>query len=267
MTGCGAARNGTEDTASRRGSEASAVHISGSVCQEAAAGSSGSVAISREEVFREYEPFGLTYDAAKDQLVYDGKPVRWFEDYYDVGNGNQAGVDFFNEKGLVDVYAVRDDSDPAKNDDGSFDPKGSLQGIEPFSQEEFDHRDLEAIRHPKQISMSGEPLTPSEARKIAEEYEPFGVTYDVKNDRWYYDGEKVRYFHDILTSNGEDPSSGKFHGAMRLVGDEEGTVDIYTVRDYTTVNAEGYGTLKGVERYTQEEFDSHTDADFIQNID
>ena len=40
---------------------------------------------------------------------------------------------------------------------------------------------------------------------MAEEYEAFGLTYDVKKDQWYFNGEKVRYFQDVLTSNAGVP--------------------------------------------------------------
>ena len=64
--------------------------------------------VSYEEQFKPYEQFGLTYDASKNELTYNGKAVRWFEDYYTTADGSQAGRDFFNENGVVDVYAVRD---------------------------------------------------------------------------------------------------------------------------------------------------------------
>ncbi len=82
---------------------------------------------------------------------------------------------------------------------------------------------------------------------MAKEYESFGLTYDAKADQWYLGGEKVRYFQDILTSNGESLNSGRFKGAMRSFASEDGTVDVYMIRDYARVNALGYGTLIGLE--------------------
>ena len=49
----------------------------------------------------------MTYDTVKDELTYNGNLVRWFEDYYPIGNNETAGIDFLNESGTVDVYAVR----------------------------------------------------------------------------------------------------------------------------------------------------------------
>ena len=103
---------------------------------------------SRAELFLPYAPFGLRYDAEKDELQFDGQLVRWFEDYYPLSeDGAQAGNDFFNEDGVVDVYAVRDRSELARRADGSYDPSGTLVGVEAFSEEAFAARDVEALRH------------------------------------------------------------------------------------------------------------------------
>jgi len=211
------------------------------------------------EQFKTYEQFGMVYDAEKNELYYNGKTVRWFEDYYPLEDGSRAGRDYFNEKGVVDVYAVRDLSGIVRADDGSFDPSGRLTGIEEFSEEEFAARDIDAIRNPAPITaVSGDPVSAKELQEMVEEYGKFGVTYDAVDGQWYFNGEKVRYFRDILTSNGESLDGGKFNGSIRALGNGNGTVDIYTVRDYQNLNASGYGTLTGIEKYSQEEFDEHT---------
>ena len=97
------------------------------------------------------------------------------------------------------------------------------------------------------------------------DYEAFGVTYDAEKDQWYFNGEEVRYFRDVLTSNGESLTSGKFRGEMRTLGSGVGTIDIYTVRDYGHLNSEHHGTLTGIEKYSQEEFDEHTQAGMSGN--
>lgn len=211
------------------------------------------------EQFKAYEQFGVAYDAEKNELYYNGKAVRWFEDYYPLEDGSQAGRDYFNERGVVDIYAVRDLSGFVWADDGSFDPGGELTGIREFSEEEFAARNIDAIRNPAPISaVSGDPVSAKEIQEMAGEYGKFGVTYDAADGQWYFNGEKVRYFRDILTSNGESLGGGKFNGAIRTLGNGDGTVDIYTVRDYQNLNASGYGTLTGIEKYSQEEFDEHT---------
>ena len=203
------------------------------------------------EQFRIYEPFGMTYDAYRNELYYNGKSVRWFEDYYPVGEDPQAqaGRDFFNESGVVDVYAVRDFGSFVRAADGSYDPSGKLVGLQEFTEEEFAARDIEALKNPpKEITAATGPApSAEEMQEMAKEYESFGLTYDAKADQWYLGGEKVRYFQDILTFNGESLNSGRFKGAMRSFASEDGTVDVYMIRDYARVNALGYGTLIGLE--------------------
>ncbi len=133
--------------------------------------------VSYEEQFKPYEQFGLTYDASKNELQYNGKVVRWFEDYYTVEDGIQTGQDFFNENGEVDVYAVRDFSSIVRSDDGSFDPSGKLIGVKEFSAKEFAARDIEAIKNPpSSVAITGDPPTAKELEDRAKEYEAFGVT-------------------------------------------------------------------------------------------
>ena len=224
-----------------------------------AEGNGSPAEISYEELFKPYAQFGLTYDASKNELTYNGKAVRWFEDYYTVENGIQAGNDFFNENGVVDVYAVRDFTSIVRAEDGSFDPSGKLTGVKEFSAEEFAARDIEAIKNPPPaVALTGDPPSAKELEDMAKEYETFGVTYDIKNDQWYFNGEKVRFFRDVLTSNGEGLTSGKYKGSMRVLGSADGTVDIYTVRDFAHPDTFGNGTLTGIEKYSQAEFDEHT---------
>lgn len=94
---------------------------------------------------------------------------------------------------------------------------------------------------------TGEPLSGDELSKIISEYKDLGVTYDEKSGEWYFNGKKVRYFLDVLNSNGEAPNSGKFHGAIREWENENGTVDIHTVRDFSKPDKDGNGTLTGIE--------------------
>lgn len=202
------------------------------------------------ERFRPYAPFGLRYDAEKDELRFDGQLVRWFEDYYPLSeDGAQAGLDFFNENGVVDVYAVRDRSGLARRADGSYDPSGTLVGVEAFSEEAFAARDVEALRHSAPVTAvagDGEG-SEEELNAIAAGYAPFGVTYDAGKDQWYFNGEKVCFFRDVLTSNGKSLTGGGFRGAMRILSSAEGTVRIETVRDFTRPDFQGYGTLMDIQ--------------------
>ena len=215
--------------------------------------------ISYDELFKPYEQFGVTYDSGKNELKFNGKTIRWFEDHYTCGDGVQAGNDFFNENGVVDVYAVRDLTSIVRSEDGSFDPAGKLIGVKEFSEAEFAARDVEAIKNPPSpVAIAGNLPSAKELEDMAKEYEAFGVTYDAKNDQWYFNSEKVRYFQDVLTSNGEGLTSGNFNGAIRNSWSASGTIDVYTVRDFANLDANGYGMLTGVKKFSQAEFDEHT---------
>lgn len=274
MAGCvmHTAGNGRQEDTVLEGSEASAgvyaiestaIEYDGALEEDGtAAGQYGAAYVSgisteaerkqRLEVFSPYSQYGMAYDEDKDELRYHGEVVRWFEDYYPLGEGMSGGLDFFDEDGVVDVHGVRDLSKVVTNGDGSTNPAGKLVGLEAFSETEFAARDVEAIKNPPvpvayAIEGGGEP-NEAELEKMAAEYQPFGVMYDAKKDQWYFKGEKVRYFQDILTSNGESPNSGKFKGSMRSFGNEDGTIDIQAVRDYGKPNAEGNGTLTGIRK-------------------
>ena len=259
LTGCGtaAASPGGNPSPGVAAPQASDTHVQ---IAAANAESDGVAAkVSYEELFKPYEQFGLIYDSGKKELQYQGKTVRWFEDYYTTSDGAQAGNDFFNENGVVDVYAVRDFTSIVRSEDGSFDPSGKLVGVKEFSEAEFAARDIETIKNPpSNVAIAGNPPSEKELEERAKEYEAFGVTCDIKNDQWYFNGEKVRFFRDVLTSNGEGLTSGKFKGTIRTLGSMDGTVDIYTVRDFAHPDASGNGTLTSVEKYSQAEFDEHT---------
>lgn len=205
--------------------------------------------VSQAERFSPYEPFGLRYDAEADELWFDGRRVRWFEDYYPLAeDGARAGTDFFDEDGTVDVYAVRDRSRLVRRADGSYDPSGVLTGVEAFSEEAFAARDVQALRHPAPVTaVAGDgELTAEERKAMAEEYAPFGVTYDGEEDQWYYNGEAVCFLRDVLISNGASLTGGGFRGVIRTLSSEKGAVRIETVRDFTRPDALGYGTLTGI---------------------
>lgn len=212
----------------------------------------------KEKMYAPYKEFGMHYDAEKDELTYNGKLVRWFEDFYSINSKEMAGLNFLNENGTVDVYAVRDSENTSKSADGSANSGGTLIGLKEFSQQEFDARDIEAYKNAQSVTTNGKLRGAEETAKLVEEYKAFGLTYDADNDQLFFNGEKVRYFQDVLTSNGEDLTSGKFKGEMRTLGNGTGTVDIFSIRDYSRLDSEKHGTLTGIEKFSQKEFDEHT---------
>ena len=78
-------------------------------------------------------------------------------------------------------------------------------------------------------------------RAIAAEYAPYGLTCDGER-HWYLDGERIRTFTDVLTTNGESLTGGDFHGTLRTFSGD-GWIDVRTVRDYDRCDDEGHGAL------------------------
>ena len=78
-----------------------------------------------------YAPFGVDYDAATGKLTYQDKSVRVFEDQR---SAQQQFLWSFDDNGVVDLYAVRDDGAP----DASG--VGELIGVEAYGPEAFDAR-------------------------------------------------------------------------------------------------------------------------------
>lgn len=155
-----------------------------------------------------YESFGLHYDKATSELYFEGEPVRYF---YDGGNlYDEMGsvyCEYLNEKGTVDVYATRK---PTDNEDGSIDPFGELTGIERYSQEEFDKRDLSKFYDfsDEVTSASGnnDPAAKTFAERFAA-YKEYGIEYVEAQDgigNVYYNGQLVNTFTD------KSPNGGTF---------------------------------------------------------
>ncbi|MDE6677666.1 MAG: hypothetical protein K2K02_01375 [Ruminococcus sp.] len=176
-------------------------------------------------------------------MDWQGKPVHSiFDEQKSVWIANyQHGYNLGND--AVDLEAVYEN--------------GVLTGLKD-TQTHSEHNSVTA----EQEAYAGEPVLYTETDAFLAEYGQFGVTYDETENQWYFNGEKVRQFRDVLTSNGEDLTSGKFHGSMRNLSGN-GTVDIYTVRDFSNLNSDGNGTLLDIKAYSQEEFDEHTSLDGI----
>lgn len=93
-----------------------------------------------------YEPYGLSYDAERGRLTFDGKLVRYFEDMLPVGDEGYAGTVCSFPDGEVDIRVERDLSAPILREaDGSYDPQKvyPILSISEEDQEIFDMRTKE----------------------------------------------------------------------------------------------------------------------------
>lgn len=213
-----------------------------------------------------YEAYGLTYDARTDTLRYQGALVRYFEDMYPIGEEGYAGIDFLNEAGTVDVYAVRDTANIRTNADGSYDPKGMLTDVLPFDDAAFQARDIEAIKAPQGASAVSvgyeaggdasasssqethaisEGGNPEELAAFYAEYAPFGLTFSMEEERLYFDGMLVRHFEDIVQTS---PST---YERFTMSTHDDGEVDVHAVHN-------DRHEVIGIAPFTQAEFDART---------
>ncbi len=85
---------------------------------------------------------------------------------------------------------------------------------------------------------------PEAMAAIAAEYAPYGLTceYDESHCQWYLDGDPIRVFTDVLSSNGESMTGGHFQGVIRNFAGE-GDIDVRAVRDYEHCDTLGNGAL------------------------
>jgi len=219
-------------------------------------------AASEYENYAEYEPYGLAYSADTDELYYHGQLARYFLDQYPLDETSFASHDHYDKQGVIDVYAERNLLQIKHNTDGSFDPGGKLTGLRQATQAEFDALNTARLEAPETAAAyaaeDGE-LSPDEWAELYAVYEPFGMTYDQAGGKLFYNGQSVRYFLDVMKGDMEEMENGSFTGVMRMgTFDENGTVDVYAVRDASHPDAEGYGKLTGLAAYTQEAFDERT---------
>ncbi len=192
-----------------------------------------------EELLKAYAAFGLSYDEAEDAMYFNGRPVRYFLDGVDVGDGTASVYEFLNEDGVVDVHTLRE---AVMNADGSADPLGRLTGIEADSQEAFDSRDVSALKNAGEQVVyafaaggdSGGESGETFAERFAR-YKDFGVAYAEAEEAGgagnvYWNGQLVSRFSDVSPEG----------GAFSFTSDRQGGLRVRTVYD-------GAGTLRGVE--------------------
>lgn len=177
--------------------------------------------------YSDYEPFGLHFDEDKNELTFENELVRYFYDGVKISDDEVTiYCDYLNEKGTVDIYATRE---LTENEDGSINLFGKLTGIERYSQEEFDQRDLSKFHDfsDQVTSASGNnDPTAKTYTELFEVYKEFGIEYvEAQNvsgrGNVYYNGQLVNAFID------KSPISGtfSFHSA------DGGEIKVQTIYD------------------------------------
>lgn len=154
--------------------------------------------IEYQELLKEYERFGITDENGI--LYYKGELVRLFLDGYENGETLISRYTKLNEDGTVEVHTVRNDE---KNEDGSTMLFGEITDIVPYTQEEFEARDVSWYR--KQIG-NGEVTAAEEGNdsgstieQYFKQFESYGITYQKTSSNLgniYWNGELIGEFWD-----------------------------------------------------------------------
>lgn len=91
--------------------------------------------------------------------------------------------------------------------------------------------------------MQEENIRREEVAKQYSIYEPYGMTYDKKTDRFFYEGKMVRYFKDTVSD--EHLNSFFF---------DDGVIDVEPIRDTN-------GTLTGLKQSSDTDFAARTEKE------
>lgn len=103
---------------------------------------------------------------------------------------------------------------------------------------------VQAYENDEVLSSEEQAKAEQERRaEIAEKYsiyEPYGMTYDTEKDRFFYNGQVVRYFKDQINSN--ETNSFSY---------DDGVIDVEPIRDED-------GTLTGLKQSSDADFNVRT---------
>ena len=103
---------------------------------------------------------------------------------------------------------------------------------------------VQAYENDEVLSSEEQAKAEQERRaEIAEKYsiyEPYGMTYDTEKDRFFYNGQVVRYFKDQINSNETNGFSY-----------DDGVIDVEPIRDEN-------GTLTGLKQSSDADFNART---------
>lgn len=173
----------------------------------------------------QYEPFGLVLNEEKGEYYYEGKPVRYFEDFYTNSDGVKVGSNYINSIGEVDLYTV-------------CDVDGKIINITLFSQEEYNERSAEfnnpfsPFREQTAFPNSLTVMNWDTRNAVFEPYVEYGLIYDQRSDSLYYNGELVRYFEDDIMTYDQttNEASGTLITHYPYPKDNGGIIDVYAIR-------------------------------------
>lgn len=191
--------------------------------------------IADPTMYEVYRPFGLTVNPADSKLYYGGKLVRCFDDQISAGFFGIKAIGYYEKNGVIDVRAVRENSE--------------LTGLEVLSEEDFNSKTIKEDVPSRDTANS---------TSIFDIYLEYGLEYDKAQNVLYYGDDRVRLFWDCLSSDSKPSASESPFISTVSNWDEKGTVDLYVVRDYRQKDKNGYGKIIGLRIADQQEFENNT---------
>ena len=123
-----------------------------------------------------------------------------------------------------------------------------LRGLEVLSQEEFEN---------KKFAVHSESVSQTDTNMFTA-YEKYGLVYDKSQKALFYDGKRVRLFWDSQSSDSQPSESEAWFLHSISNWDPAGEIDLYTARNFSQVDENGYGTLYGFRIAKPEEFEANT---------
>lgn len=196
-----------------------------------------------------YAPFGLTVISGK--LYYEDKPVRCFDDQYPAKNLSIKAIGYYEETGITDIRAVRDENN-------------TLTGLEESSPEEFQNREIvifsQQVADDPQTVITYSSYSSGNDGAMFSDYQEYGLHYDESEKALFYDGKRVRVFWDSFKSASQPDDSETALMVSVSNWDNQGEIDLYAIRDFKQKDDNGYGKLTGLRQATQEEFEKNTKA-------
>ncbi len=166
-----------------------------------------------------YKEYGITFNEGKDELYYNGKLVRVFEDETIFEDGTSAGDLHYTPEGKIDIQVVRKEN-------------LSIDSIKELNDDEFRARNIEEVKKKiedrdktKGEAWAIEPYPDVDMEETYGVYKDFGLEYDSGRDCLIFDGKVVRNFIDVYKEGVEE-------GGALTRYDEKGVIDVKTVRDF-----------------------------------
>lgn len=209
---------------------------------------------NRQALLKEYEELGLTYDAAKNAMYWNGKQVRYFWDGVELEDGVATAYEHWDENGVMNLRTVRE---ATTNGDGSVDPAGKLVDIREMTIDELETLNYAQGEINAEAEQTGEILAPYASLGLTHQTDPYGrliMNWQGKRVRSLFDPEREIWVANSMGEGGLGPDAvdleavyenGKLTGLRQTERDFE-LIEAEVVDSDEFSEAKGNSTSTGV---------------------